>query len=196
MQSTVFLPESYCGTDYVNLHTDKKRYALLNVISFLIGAILIFLGWLWRGFEPLLELLQMGIATYYLWLVLLAVGILLQIAAHQLLHGLFMKHFSGLPSYYGRKGLIFKYAGNESYFCRRHYLLIAIAPAAITGIFLAALTVLFGGAWFWLFYCLQIYNLGSSVGDYYYFGMALRAPKRALFHDDGIGVAVFTEETK
>lgn len=196
MNSCSTLPQGYKGEDYVNPHADKKTYAKLNILSFLIGAVMIFLGWLWHGFDALLDLLRMGLATYYLWLVFLIAGIFIHLALHQLIHGLCMKHYSGLPSYYGRKGIVLKYAGNEGYFCRRDYLRIAILPVLCSGLFLGALTVLFGGAWFWLFYCLQIFNLGSAVGDFTLFIKALRLPKSALFHDDGIGVAVFTEESK
>ena len=196
MTSCSTLPEGYKGTDYVNLHADKKKYALLNGVSFLIGAVMTFLGWLWRSFEPLLELLRMGITTYYLWLIFLIAGVLIHLALHQLIHGLMMKHYSGLPSYYGHKGILFKFAGNPGYFCRRHYMCIAIMPVLCAGILLGALTVLFGGAWFWLFYCLQIFNIGSAVGDFYLFGKALRTQERALFHDNGIAVAVFTEESE
>ena len=196
MTSCSTLPTSYKGLDYVNLHADRRLYKLLNAVSFLIGVTMIFLGWLWRGFEPLLELLRMGLGSYGLWLLFLAAGVLLHLAVHQFVHGLLMQHFSRLPSYYGRKGLVMKYAGNQGYFCRRHYLMIAIAPVAVSGIFLCALTILFGGAWFWLFFCLQIFNFGSAVGDFYLFGKALRSPKSALFHDDGFSVAIFTEESE
>ena len=196
MTSCSTLPNRYKGSDYVNLHTDKKLFGLLNAVSFLIGVIMIFLGWLWRSFEPLLELLRLGLGSYGLWLLFLAAGVLIHLAVHQFLHGFLMQRFSGLPSYYGRKGLVLKYAGNQGYFCRRHYLMIAIAPVVFSGIILGALTILFGGAWFWLFFCLQIFNFGSAVGDFYLFGKAFRSPQSALFHDDGFGLAIFTEESE
>ena len=74
--------------------------------------------------------------------------------------------------------------------------MIAIAPVVFSGIILGALTILFGGAWFWLFFCLQIFNFGSAVGDFYLFGKAFRSPQSALFHDDGFGLAIFTEESE
>lgn len=196
MTSLLDLPKTYRMTDYINLHADKKRYRLLNALSFLIGAVLLFLGWLWQSFGALSELLSKGFGAYYLWLGLLLVGILLALSLHQLVHGLFMRLFSCLPTHYGRKGLFLSYAASDAFFCRGHYLMIALAPVVLIGIMLAVLTVLTHGMWFWLFYGLQILNIGSAVGDYALFIRALRAPKTALFQDDGIGLAVYTEESE
>ena len=49
---------------------------------------------------------------------------------HEIIHGGFMKAFSGLKPRYGFTGL-YAYAGSDALFNRRQYLIIAFAPVVI-----------------------------------------------------------------
>jgi len=192
MKTCLNLPDKYVQTDYVNLHTDRRLYLILNIASFLIGAAVIAVGWLWKGFDALISLVLRGTNDYLLWVLLLAVSALAFLALHELTHGLFMRLFSGVRPYHGRKGLLLFTACN-AYFSRRDYLIVMLAPALIFALVFALLTVFLKNEWFWLVMALQLFNLGGSVGDFYIAGWTLRQPKSALFLSVGVSVTVYTE---
>lgn len=194
MKTCLTLPNNYVQTDYVNLHADRRLYRILNIVSFLIGAAVIAVGWLWKGFDALISLVLRGMNDYLLWVLLLAVCALACLALHELTHGLFMRLFSGVRAHHGRKGLLL-FTYSEAYFCRRDFLIIMLAPVLIFFVAFAVPAAFLEGEWFWLFILLQAINLGGSVGDFYIAGRTLRQPKNALFLSVGVSVTVYTENT-
>lgn len=193
MRTCLTLPDGYEENERVDLYADRRLYRNLNIASFFIGAAVIAVGFLWQGFDALLALLRRGLNAYFLWLLILAACILAYFALHELTHGLWMRLFSGLRPLYGRKGLLL-FAGSGAYFCRRDYLVIALAPVTLFGVIFALLTVFLPGEWFWLAAALQLANLGGAVGDLYMTHRALRLPKTALFYDRGVAVTIYTEK--
>lgn len=194
MKTCLTLPENYEQTDYVNLHADRRLYRNLNIASFLVGAAVIAVGWLWQGFDSLIALVLRGMNDYLLWVLLLAVCALAFLALHELTHGLLMRLFSGVRPYHGRKGLLL-FTACEAYFCRRDYLIIMLAPVLLFSLVFALLTVFLKNEWFWLVMALQLFNLGGSVGDFYIAARTLRQPNSALFLSVGASVTVYTEKT-
>lgn len=195
MNTCFTLPDGYVQEDYVNLYANRRIYRNLNIASFLIGAAVIAVGFFLQGFDAILAVLRRGLSDYLLWLLILVAAILSYLALHELTHGLFMRLFSGIRPHYGKKGLLL-YAGSEAYFCRRHYIVIALAPVVVFGVLFAVLSVFFKNEWFWLVMALQLANLGGAVGDYYMTYRALRQPKSALFHDSGVAVTIYTENNE
>lgn len=193
MRTCLTLPDGYEEKEYVNLYADRRIYRNLNIASFFIGVAVLGVGYLWQGFDALLALLRRGMSAYLLWILLLAAGILAYLALHELTHGLCMRLFSGLRPHFGRKGLLL-FAGSDAYFCRRDYLVTALAPVTLFAVLFALLTVFLEGEWFWLAVGLQLANLGGAVGDYYMTYRALRRPKTALFYDRGFAVTIYTEK--
>ncbi|MBQ6430649.1 MAG: DUF3267 domain-containing protein [Oscillospiraceae bacterium] len=193
MRTCFTLPDGYVEEDYVNLYANRRIYRNLNIASFLIGAAVIAVGWLWRGVDGLLSLLKRGISDYALWLLLLCVCVIAYLALHELTHGLCMRLFSGIRPHYGRKGVLL-FTGSEAYFSRRDYIVTALSPVVIFTILFALLSVFLRDEWFWLVMALQLANLGGAVGDYYMTYRALRQPKSALFHDSGVAVTIYTEK--
>ncbi|MBQ3356953.1 MAG: DUF3267 domain-containing protein [Oscillospiraceae bacterium] len=193
MRTCFTLPDGYEETDYVNLYTNRRLYRALNTASFLIGAAVLAVGYFWQGFDALLALLKRGMSDYLLWILILAAGIIAFYTLHELTHGLCMRLFSGIRPHYGKKGLML-FTGSEAYFCRRDYVITALAPALLFTPLFALLTVFLKDEWFWLALGLQLANLGGIVGDVYMTGKALRQPKSALFRDSGVGVTIYTEK--
>ena len=193
MRTCFTLPDGYEETDYVNLYTNRRLYRALNTASFLIGAAVLAVGYFWQGFDALLALLKRGMSDYLLWILILAAGIIAFYTLHELTHGLCMRLFSGIRPHYGKKGLML-FTGSEAYFCRRDYVITALAPALLFTPLFALLTVFLKDEWFWLALGLQLAILGGIVGDVYMTGKALRQPKSALFRDSGVGVTIYTEK--
>lgn len=193
MRTCFTLPDGYKECAYLNPYADRRLRRNLNIASFFIGVAVIAVGWLWRGFDGLLALLRRGLNAYLLWLALLAVCAIACLSLRELLRGLLMRLFAGIRPHCARKGLLL-FIGSEAYFCRRDFLVLTLAPVALFAVLFALPTVFLQGAWFWLAIALQLVNLGSAVDDYYMIFRALRQPKRALFHDSGIAVAIYTEK--
>jgi len=195
MRTCFTLPDGYAESDYVSRYVDVRLRSRLNIASFLIGAAVLAVGFLWRGFDALLALIRRGMHVYLLWVLLLAAGLLAFYTLHELTHGLAMRVFSGIRPHYGKKGLKL-FAGSEAYFSRRDYIVAALAPAAVFTALFAVLTFLLRDEWFWLAIGLQSANLGSIVDDVYLALHALRQPKSALFRTSGAGVTIYTEKTE
>lgn len=193
MRTCFTLPEGYAEEDYVNLYANRRIYRNLNIASFLIGVAVIAIGILWQGFDALLALIRRGMNAYLLWVLILAASILAFYTLHELTHGLCMRLFSGIRPHYGKKGLML-FTGSEAYFCRRDYIVTALAPAAVFTPLFVLLTVFLQDEWFWLAIGLQLANLGGIVGDVYMTYRALRQPKNALFRDSGVAVTIYTEK--
>lgn len=192
MKSFTEIPEGYVQSDYVNLYANRSLYRSINLLSLLIGLALFLLGWRWRGLDALQDLLRKSLADYYLWMALLLVLMLVYLTLHELTHGFFIRRFSGLRPHYGKKGLLL-FVGSGAYFCRKHYLMIALAPVVLWGIVFGILSAFLQGKWFWLVYGLQIANFGGAAGDAYMTYKALRGEKVALYQDSGVSVAIYTK---
>lgn len=190
MKTTTTLPEGYQEIEHIHFASQKTLYRGLNIASFLIAVVLIVLGW---QYVPLSVMMQDGIKGYYLMVVLLLVAIFAYFALHELTHGVLMRAASGVRPRYGfTKG--FLYAGCDAYFCRRHYLLIALAPAVLWGAVLAVVCALVPDKWFWVCYAVQIMNVSGAAGDFYMTYKVLRAPKGVLIFDTGVSFTLYRPE--
>lgn len=192
MKTTWELPEGYVQRDYFNFRKDRQRYRRLNLLSGLIGLVMVIIAWRAEGFHALSRLLLEGFTDYYLWLAILVCAMLLYATLHELTHGLMLRALTGQVDF-ARKGLRL-YAGSQAYLCSRDYLLSLLTPAVFWGILLGIACCFAPGVWFWLFYALEIMNLGGSVGDFYLAAQCRRLPKTALYQNFGMSVYVYTEE--
>ena len=101
-----------------------------------------------------------------------------------------MKRYSGIKVHYGYTGL-YAYAGSDAYFCRAHYIRIALAPIVIWGIVLLALNLLLPAGWFWPVYMIQVSTLSGAAGDIYVSCRMYRLPQDILIRDTGISMTVY-----
>lgn len=178
------LPENYRESFRIDLQKDKKLSILVNTLAVLIYVIVVVAGFLIAPVEQLLY--------GRLWVLYLA-GSALYIVIHELIHGIFMRAFSGIRPQYGFTGL-YAYAGSKAYFDRPHYIVITLAPVVIWGVVLAILCVLtWKTSWFWLAYLLEGLNLSSAAGDLYVTWRFLSLPKDILIQDPGVSMTVYTK---
>lgn len=200
--NTLTLPEGYQEIWCVNLQKDRKAALLVNLFSL---AIMLLLLWLGRSIITMQEyitsvvplLMQANIPIGWI-IVLLVVAAIAAIAIymvlHELIHGIFMKRYSGVKPRYGFTGM-YAYAGSDAYFDRKSYIIIALAPVVIWGVVLALLLVLLPREWFWLLYLIQIINLSGAAGDIYITYKMLRMPKDILVCDAGVSMRVYGTKT-
>ena len=185
MKNCVELPENYREILQVDLQKNKKQMLIVNGIALVITVIMMGPGCLlvpfWSIYENPLQLIAM------------VIGLIAYILLHELVHGICMKHFSGEKPYYGFTGL-YAYAGSDCFFCRKDYIIIALAPIVVWGIVLLALNLIFGETFFWVFYFIQIMNISGAAGDLYVSWRFSKLSEDILVNDIGVSMTVYSKE--
>lgn len=190
MTGTFTLPEGYAPLLTVDLQKNKKLAVLVNLLALLIAVPLVVIG-------IFLQPIELDLDDSLLWVRygVMVVGYIVYIILHELVHGVFIRIFSGKRAKYGVTG-IYAYAGSDAYFAKLPYLAIALAPVVIWGAVLAVLCALVPPAWFWAVYFIQIGNLSGAAGDFYVTVRFLGLPRDILVRDYGVGMTVFSKEGK
>ena len=186
MRSTWTLPEGYSQKFLIDLKDNKKQFWIVNGLSILIMLLLLaaFFQLMWYGF---MELHFEGLPRQVLVMLL---GTVAYIPFHELVHGVFMRRYSGKKANYGFT-LVYAYAGSECYFTRRDHRVIALAPVTFWGLVFLILLFLLPVNWRWVPYAWQLFNLSGAAGDFYVFWRLGREPDTVLCQDTGVKMTVF-----
>lgn len=186
-ENTFVLPEDFVEIQQINLLTNKKQLLTVNGIALLI-AVIMFVG------GAFLHPFSIGIVNgaWKILLVKIIIFLLLVVVymiLHELVHGFFIKKFSGKKADYGF-GLGYAYAGSKAYFNKKSYIIIALAPIIVWGIVLLVFNILFPG-WFWVIYGIQILNVSGAAGDFFVTYKVLKLSKDILVKDSGTSMIVY-----
>ena len=181
------LPRGYREVRRVDLMRNRKESAIVNILALLITGALIALGFV--VCPPFVEF-RIGIHTIFN-MAFLVIGVIAYMIFHELIHGAFMKAFSGKKPHYGFTGL-YAYAGSDAFFARRQYLVIAFAPVVILGVVIVVLTIAFYETAFWYLYLIQIVNLSGAAGDIYVGFLIARAGNDIVVRDMGTDMAFYS----
>ena len=189
MKSVQTLPEGSRLVLQLDLQKDKKTALKVNLLAVVILAAVVALG---VGLEPLESVFRAGSpALYWGRLAVLLGGFAAYMILHELVHGVFMYALSGgVKPRYGFTGM-YAYAASDACFCRRDYILIALAPVVVWGLVLGVLAALADGGWFWVAWMIQAINLSGAAGDLYVTARLARMPPNLLVRDAGVSMEVF-----
>ena len=187
------LPESYRELFVIDLKKDKKLFTLVNgialailavfaVIGLFVSPVGAFVGWLFD--------MEQGLLPYMLRFVGLIAAIALYVVLHEAVHGVCMKHFSGVKPHYGFN-LAYAYAGSSAYFSKKDYLIIGLAPIVVWGVVLAVIGCVVPPEMFWYVYLIQLVNLSGAAGDLYVTWRFSRLPDDILVNDTGVTMTVY-----
>ena len=191
MRDYLQLPAGYRKLTDIDLQNNKKEMLLVNGGALVLMVLCALPGMLRVPISALFDTGDM--LAYALRFVALAGGTVLYLVLHELVHGIFMWYYTKVKPRYGFTGL-YAYAGSDAYFCRTHYLIVALAPVVLWGAVLAVLTALAGPQWFWVVYFIQIFNISGAAGDLYVTWRLLRMSQDILITDSGVAMQVFTRE--
>ena len=186
------LPDGYHEIKRINLQKNKKLAILVNVGALLIAALFVCIGLVISpsvSFEIAGKNLIGALLSLLLWLV----SMVAYFVGHELVHGIFIKKFSGKRAKYGFTGM-YAYAGSDAFFNKRQYIIIALAPVIIFGIIFGVLNLLLPAIWFWAVYFLQIINLSGAAGDLYVTYLMCKSPADILTHDEGFEMIFYSIE--
>ena len=194
MRAVRQLPGDYVKAFQIDLKNNKKQFFTVYALSFLILAVFLIPVCFFVPFTALLTGLAEGdFLPVMLRIAALAAGSLAYIVLHELVHGVFIRAFSGERAKYGFS-LVFAFAYSDFYFAKRPYLIIALAPVILWGIVLAILTPVVPLSWFWVVYIIQLSNLSGAAGDLYVTVRLWRLPHNALIKDTGTAMTVYTTD--
>lgn len=185
------LPDGYREIKRVDFRADKQLMILINVWAIAITVVMVIIGFVIRpttdtspgGLMSLMTLLRTAAVI---------VSVAVYIVLHELVHGVFIKRYSGKKAKYGFVGL-YAYAGSGAYFGKRQYLTIALSPVLLLGIGLLLLGIFMPPAWFWVIYIVQITNISGAVGDYYITRLARKLPSDILVKDEGVSMVIYSK---
>lgn len=186
------LPEGYREIFSVNLQRDKKMAILINVLALAVAVIIAVVG---HFIVPIFELFSMddGIGMYALRFIVMIVGMIAYIILHELVHGITMKYFGCKKVKYGFNWL-YAFAGADDYFCKKEYIIIALAPVVVWGVVLAVINAFVSSEWFWVVYFIQMSNISGAAGDMYVTWKFSKMPKDILVQDSGVNMVVYSAE--
>lgn len=187
------LPNGYTQIYKIDLQKNKKVALLLNSLSLLICATMIFLPISFSLFPSFYDTMLVGKSIHILAKgATIFIGIIIYIFLHEWTHGICMRYFSTLPVHYGLTTL-YAYGGSNAYFNKKNYIIIALAPLFIWGIILTIINMLVPVSWFWVVYLIQIINLTGGIGDLYVTWKLIKMPSDILIQDNGVSMAIYSQ---
>ena len=186
MKSIWTLPEGYGQKYLIDLKDNRRQFWIVNGLSVLITLLLaaVFFQLMWYGtmeFQP--ERLPFQA-------LIMVLGMVAYIPLHELVHGVYIRRFSGKRARYGFT-LVYAYAASDCYFSKHDYLIIASAPVVFWGAVFLFLLILLPVGWRWVPAVWQIFNLSGAAGDIYVFWRLGKEPNSILCLDSGVRMAVF-----
>lgn len=190
VENTFELPSEYSQIEVIDLLGNRRQLLLVNGFCLLIAAVMVFA-------VPLFYGLQFAFSIDNLWgfvlkLLVFVVAVVIYMVLHELVHGVFIKKFSGQRAKYGF-GFGYAYAGSDCYFNKKSYIIIALSPVIFWGAVLVVLNLLVPSGWFWVVYGVQIINVSGAAGDYYVTHRMLRLPEDILVKDSGTKMLVYSK---
>lgn len=191
MKSTTALPQNYEEVLHIDLQKDKKPAVFVNLLALAIGGVMFVLGHLLAPIGSLMEF--SALSDFLIRWAVICVAMILYIIGHEWVHSIFMRRYCEAKVNFGFTGM-YAYAGSAGYYCRRDYMVIALAPLVAWGIlFTIGLIPLFffSKPWFWSVYLLQIINISGAAGDIYVFFRFRKLPEEILVNDTGVAMTVF-----
>ena len=190
MTSYQTLPDGYKEILSIDLQKDKKLMLLVNGASVVVAVLMAFFAHFCVPIQTLFDMSQ-GSVIYFVRFFALAIGSVLYIILHELVHGITMKLCGTKKVKYGFKG-VYAFARSDDYYDKKSYLTIALAPVVLWGLFLAILSVIVPIQWFWVVYFIQISNIGGATGDMYVTARLSKLPDDVLVKDYGVGMTVYS----
>ena len=186
MNSYIDLPDGYREILHIDLQNDKKLMLIVNALAFVVMILMMVAV---AFFVPITQFLNFG-----MWQVLAFFGgEILYMVLHELVHGIAMRHYSTAKVRYGFTGM-YAFAASDAYYCRKHYIIIALAPIVVWGIVLGILNFIVPISWFYVVYLIQAGNISGAAGDLYVTWRFSKLPEDILIRDTGVAMTVFSRE--
>lgn len=183
------LPAGYDLYDTLDMAKNRSEFIRINIGGLIITVAMFAAGWMR---VPPVNAFASEAFNIIAFIAVLAVGTIVYILAHEWVHGVFIRIFTGEKAEFGiiaKAGMA--YAKSSWFFTRLPYIIIALAPVVIWGIVFEYFLGELSEVYFWHLYMFQIFNVSGAVGDLYVSWKVLRMPKNLLILDEGTSMKFF-----
>ena len=191
MNSYKELPQGYREILHIDLQKDKKLMLIVNILGLVVMVVMFAIA---VCFVPVTTFFDYGnTMQMILKLAVLWIGFVVYLVAHEAVHGIVMRHYCNAKVRFGFTGM-YAFAASGAYYCRKHYIVIALAPIVVWGIVLGILNFMVPISWFYVVYFIQVGNISGAAGDLYVTWRFRKLPGDILIQDDGVSMTVFSAE--
>lgn len=183
------LPAGYDLYGTLDMAKDRGEFLRINIAGMIILAAMFFVGRMRVTMKAAFTAEEFSFLGF---LAAVVVGSVVYILAHEWVHGVFIRIFTGEKAEFGfiaKAGMA--YAKSSWFFTKLPYIIIALAPVVIWGVLFEYFIAELPDAYFWHIYILQIFNVSGAVGDLYVTWKVLRMPKGLLILDQGTAMKFF-----
>lgn len=183
------LPSGYDLYETLDMASDRAVLRRISWCGMIIMVVMVVCGLIAVPPSPLFD---MGWLRGLLAVAMTVVGMVVYVFAHEWVHGVLIRIFTGEAAQYGFKaGSGMAYAKSSWFFSRPAYIAVALAPVLVWGVVLGVLMGDVPSEYFWCLYAIQIFNISSAVGDLYVTWLVLRMPRGVLIYDEGVSMKFF-----
>nr|THJ68914.1 DUF3267 domain-containing protein [Rhodococcus qingshengii] len=181
--NTNVLPAQYAVRTTVDLKTDRKIAAAIQVVVISIAVVLV-------GLALILDFPFSSDFSTWVTIVMTVVACLFYMVVHELTHAGFLWLFSRTrPAVMLR--IPYLAVGGRGYLNTRSFLVVALAPVVVWGFVLVTLLLTLPSQFFFSVYVVTILNFAGSSGDYFQAYAVAKIPSSALIQDDGRVTTVY-----
>lgn len=189
--SGINLPKGYSEIRKIDLMNNKREALLVNGFSLIIFCIMLAIGMIFVPLDMFFKIIMNKNSELFA-LLLIIPAIVLYAVTHEIIHGIFIKKYSGIKAKYGFNG-VYAYAGSEAVFNKKQYIIIALSPLIIWGLILVILNIIVPKEWFWFIYLIQITNISGAAGDLYILMIIRKLSYDILIQDSGLSMKVYSK---
>ena len=189
MKSVTQLPEGYREILHIDLQKDKKLMLIVNGLALVIMVVMFAVAMVFVPVSTLFD--YTDIAGMCGKVAVLGLGNVAYIILHEAVHGIAMRHYSEAKVSFGFSGM-YAFAASKAYYCRKHYVVISLAPIVVWGIVLGILNFIVPISWFYVVYFIQAGNISGAAGDLYVAWRMSKLPEDILVQDDGVSMTVYS----
>ncbi len=184
MKGYFSLDSDYSETRFINFN-EKKYIIIFNLLSIII-AFSIFLNFRIISCPPF------SISS----IIFIVIGLFIFIIVHELIHGLFIKIFSGKKANYKFSFFYASAGASDRYFDKTSYIIIALSPVIIITTFLMILINLTPSSLYNGILLVLALNISGAIGDFYISAIVLTQENNILIRDNGESMHFYTKTTQ
>ncbi|NCD06280.1 MAG: DUF3267 domain-containing protein [Spirochaetia bacterium] len=129
-------------------------------------------------------------------IIFIVIGLFIFIIVHELIHGLFIKIFSGKKANYKFSFFYASAGASDRYFDKTSYIIIALSPVIIITTFLMILINLTPSSLYNGILLVLALNISGAIGDFYISAIVLTQDNDILIRDNGESMHFYTKTTQ
>ena len=184
------LPDGYRLCWVSDLLRDRNTLLIVNLLSFGLFVLLSAFGIRRLLSLPLVPILELPFRKYFVWMVTVIIGCVLQILLHAHAHAVFCGWISRKPAVFGCRKM-YVYAVGGGYFGRVTFIVIELLPFILQALALVFLQLTMKPVYAAAVYIVQIVNVSGSAREIYTAIMLILNPKAKWIRDEGLVIRAY-----